>query len=180
MKALNLNEEKMQVANMHDVLTMHEKRNNEATFRKAPIEWVVQNQDEIGIGELLSQEKNLHENVEDGLSCLRKNLSNDEKLKSTVKQFSGLYKKANNVIIFLGLLSILPILSSIFYFFVDLFSDINLTHEYHNRSSLVNATSRNESYVLEGFPDMCRNATLTPTNDNVTFHDNLVCHIIQS
>ena len=137
-------------------------------LRKTPIQWAVVNKDKSILALILQKEHEFHEDDKSkGLQCLKSQLTQDEDLKSIIKQFQDLYKKTAKEKFVAGLLAIIPILISFGTYFFDVFSDGTLSSDYYRKSQelLQNNT-------------MCSVLTLKRDDYKVAFATNVLLIII--
>jgi hypothetical protein len=108
--------------------------NPDSIFNKTALNWAIENNDEYMVVELLKLEHTFHQTEEDGLECLRDNLSSHELLPWVFETYSKFYNRTQCcssliiVLVELVLLSYLP-------YFMDIYFDITLANSYKIYSS---------------------------------------------
>ena len=119
---------------MHKALLYFDKNHKNDALRKTPIEWALSNKDKNIITLIMQKEHKIHEDKKDeGLRCLKSQLTHDEDLKSIIRQFTDMYKKTRGEKFMTGLLAIIPVLISFATYLYDVFSDSTLSSDYNMR-----------------------------------------------
>ena len=120
---------------LHNTILTYSVANHEDdTFRKTPLQWAVENHDIFSLIELLRIEKLHHECLEDGLYCLKHQLTNDLNLNLAISQFNSLYPKSSCEHRMEALPVLIPLLISFILYCIDVRGDISLSVEYRNYS----------------------------------------------
>ena len=84
---------------------------------------------------ILQKEHEFHKHDKaEGLRCLHTQLTQDEDLKSVIKQFKDLYKKTAKEKSVAGLLAFIPVLISFGFYSFDVYSDGTLSSDYYESS----------------------------------------------
>ena len=138
--------QKLDIADLHKVMSYCNKSHKDDTFHKTPLEWAVKNQDKYLISELLRHEYKWHkESKEQGLLCLQSQLTHEEALKPTIMQFTDQYSKTQNEKRVTGFNAVLPILLPFLLYFYDVVFDGVLTKGYYLCSDLILTSNRTEN-----------------------------------
>ena len=136
------------------LLTYAVANHEDETFRKTPLQWAVENHDEFSLIELLRKEREYHEDKEDGLYCLKYQLTNDLNLNLAISQFDGLYEKSACDKRLEVLPILIPLLISFVLYCTDVRYDITLSIQYRNLSQTVTSVPANDT--------VCFHRTTTP------------------
>ena len=120
----------------NSILTYSFANHEDTTFQKTPLQWAVENHDLFSLIEFLRIEKEYHENKEDGLYCLRHQLTNDLNLNVAISQFGVLYEKEKSSCEqrMEALPIIVPLIISFTLYCLDVNGDITLSVEYRDYS----------------------------------------------
>ena len=122
---------------LHNTILTYSVANHEdTTFRKTPLQWAVENHDLFSLIEFLRIEKEYHENKEDGLYCLRHQLTNDLNLNLAIGQFGVLYEKEKSSCEHRmeALPILIPLVISFALYCIDVNGDKTLSFEYRDYS----------------------------------------------
>ena len=153
---------------LHNTILTYSVANHEdTTFRKTPLQWAVQNHDLFSLIEFLRIEKEYHDNKEDGLYCLRHQLTNDLNLNLAIGQFGVLYEneKSSCEQRMEALPIITPLIISFTLYCLDVNGDRTLAIEYHNYSMNYSLP------VLDNITDInqdCSSSTINLHNRPIT------------
>ena len=105
----------------------------ERTFTKTALAWANENDDPISASDLLHLEYQCHTSKSEGLSCIKKQLTNDKLLYWITRTYSKFYPKQKCFTFLAALLASCTQLGLSYGFFVfDIHSDYQLTTEYWN------------------------------------------------
>ena len=171
---------------LHKILINRDRNDMDDTFWKTPIEWAVSNQDTSSITAILHFEKRHHSNShEEGLHCLRSHVTNENLLKWTIEQFSGLYEqevdkkrgRGGQKALIIGLIGIFPRLISLIFYVYDVYSDIDLTTDYYQRSDFVTDPEVGLEYSCNYTVNSTCCLQREPNEYSAAFVFNLVCII---
>ena len=169
---------------LHNMLVSRDRVEMDSTFWKTPIEWSILNQDTSSITAILHFEKMYHSNsLEEGLHCLRSHVTNENLLKWTIEQFSELYeqevtKRVGQKIIIIGVIAIIPRMTSHIFYVYDIYSDVDLTTDYYQMSGFVtNVANVSDEYSCNFAGNSTCCFEREPEEYSAAFVFNLVCII---
>ena len=118
---------------------------HEKTFHKTSLAWANENDDPITASDLIHLEYRHHQDKEEGISCIKKQLTNDRLLFWITRTFSRFYPRVSFQkwcqAIFV---SLIQLGISYFFFIFDLVSDYQLTKDYYDAYTNTN----NYSYQM--------------------------------
>jgi len=108
----------------------------EKTFHKTALAWTNENDDPISASDLLHLEYQSHSSKAEGLSCMKKQLTNDKLLYWMSRTYSKFYPTPNYILwVSAIVISIFQLGFSYFFYVFDILSDYQLTTDYANAYS---------------------------------------------
>lgn len=103
----------------------------EKTFHKTALAWTNENDDPISASDLLHLEYRSHTSKSDGLSCMKKQLTNDKLLYWMTRTYSKFYPTPNLTLWITAItVSFFQLGISYFFYIFDIYSDYQLTTDY--------------------------------------------------
>ena len=113
------------------IIHYHDKDHFDETFHKTALAWANENDDPITVSDLLHLEKSTHEDKEEGLQCIKGQLTNDRLLYWITRTFTRFYPHSPCKMWTKALIiSVLQICISYFLFIFDIFTDFQLKEDY--------------------------------------------------
>merc|ERR550539_1401076 len=127
------------------IIHYQDQAHHEKTFHKTSLAWANENDDPITASDLIHLEYRHHRDKEEGICCIKKQLTNDRLLFWITRTFSKFYptvsfKKWCQAIF----VSLIQLGISYFFFIFDLVSDYQLTKDYYDAYTNTN----NYSYQM--------------------------------
>ena len=161
---------------MHEALLYSDKDHKNDALRKTPIEWAQANKDKNIITLIMQKEHKIHENRKDeGLRCLKSQLTHDEDLKTLLRQFTDMYKKTKREKFMIGLQAVIPVLISFALYIYDIISDSTLSSDYNMRRQHY-WLHNNSTETLRGIN--CSSLMITKDDFGVAFFTNISLIIV--